>query len=164
MSKLQTIRNFQPIKEAFESGSYDLGTVATLLSEIRANRNNLSGRQAMMLLEIPLNVLKEDVQLKTRESWAMENRTYFSGNMNSTGDAYLDQLKQTFESGVFKLQEIYDLTAYVRANFISLDGRVEFLLRNAESTLSFDAQLMKGSTFYDTGRAFAKHIEIALYQ
>ncbi|MEK5393987.1 hypothetical protein NSQ59_27185 [Margalitia sp. FSL K6-0131] len=160
MSDLSMVRDFFIIKEAFENGDFSLQTISDLIVTIRTYRNKLTSEQAVLLLDIPLNVLENDVELKDNGLWQKSNRDYFSGNMNVHDSDYIKELKERITLASFGLKDIYDLTKYVQGNFKVLSG-VDFLLRNAEVTIRDDVKLKTYSTFNNSGKAFAFYIERA---
>lgn len=161
MSDLSMVRDFFIIKEEFENGDFSLQTVSDLIVTIRTYRNKLTSEQAVLLLDIPLNVLENDVELKDNGLWQKSNRDYFSGNMNGHDSDYIKELKERITLASFGLEDIYDLTKYVQGNFKELSMSVDFLLRNAEVTIRDDVKLNTYSTFNKSGKAFAHYIERA---
>lgn len=160
MSNLTMVREFFILKDSFENGDFSLRTVSDLIVTIRENRNNLTGEQAALLLDIPLNVLEYDVELTDKGSWQESNRGYFLGNMGVDTE-YVNELRQKITVGSFSLKDIYDLTKYVQENFKDLSLGADFLLRNAEVTLRDDVKLHNYSTFNKSGKAFAHYIQLA---
>ncbi|MCA1028854.1 hypothetical protein [Cytobacillus kochii] len=159
MSDLSMVRDFFIIKEAFENGDFSLQTVSELIITIRRYRDELTSEQAVLLLEIPLNVLENDVELKEDGLWQKSNRDYFSGNMNVHDSDYIKELKERITLASFGLEDISDLTKYIQGNFKELSMSVEFLLRNVEVTIRDDVKLNAHSTFNKSGKAFAHYIE-----
>lgn len=160
MSGLSIVRDFFMLKESFENGDFSLQTISDLIVTIRTHHDKLTSEQANLLLEIPLNVLENDVELKNSGSWQESKRGYFLGNMN-TGDTDLKYLKERIASETFNLKDIFSLTKYVQDNFEELSISVDFLLRNAEVTIRDDVRLYSYSTFNKSGKAFAHYIERA---
>ncbi len=161
MNDMTMERDFNVFKEDFLNGDFDLNTIVELIIKVRHYRNKLTSEQAAILLEIPLNVLENDVELKNNGDWQRRNSDHFSGNMGANID-YIKELRDKIMSNNYELNDIYDLTKYVQENFASLSGSVEYLLRNAEVTIRNDVNLYSYSNFNKSGKVFAKYIEKAL--
>ncbi|MBC9783531.1 hypothetical protein H1S01_03265 [Heliobacterium chlorum] len=159
--ELNMLREFNLVSEQFERGQYNLGIISSLIVKIRRFNKSLTPEQAQILLEIPKNVLQNDVTLKDDEGkWARTNAGYFSGNMTQTKDPFIREMKAKFSSGNYELADIARLTEYTQKNFKKLE--VEFILRNPEVTLRDDVELIPGSSFLQSGRVFAAVINKAL--
>lgn len=161
MSNLSIVRDFFILKESFENGDFSLQTVSDLIVTIRTHHSKLTNEQANLLLEIPLNVLKNDVELKNSISWQESRRGYFLGNMNTDDTDFVKNLKEKVASASFNLEDIFSLIKYVQDNFEELSTSVDFLLRNAEVTIRDDVRLYSSSTFNNSGKAFARCIDRA---
>lgn len=161
MSDLSTVRDFFILKDSFESGDFNLQIASNLIVKIREHRKDLTSEQVALLLEIPLNVLENDVELINPGSWQESNKKYFIGNMDVNNSDYIKALKEKISNATFELEDIHELTKYVQDNFEELSLGVDFLLRNAEVTIRDDVKLNPYSTFNQSGKAFAHYIERA---
>ena len=155
-------RDFGRISQEFREGNFSLQTVSRLIEIIRLYRKNLTPETASILLEIPINVLENDVELKNSEKWVKENSDYFAGNITWVDSDFLIDMKKKFYEGKFDLNTIIKLTRHVKDNFEELWSASEFLLRNTEVTIRDDVEISKYSNFSHSGNTFANQIDSAL--
>lgn len=150
-------RDFNEISEKFRKGEFSLQTVSYLVTMIRNCANTLVEQELDLPLEIPMNVLQNDVEVINLGKWQNDNTRYFAENSHSYNPLY-----QKFNSGAFYLNDVYVVTSYVQHNFIKLGIDRDFLLRIPEVTLRDDVALVKGSNFMGSGRVFANYIDKAI--
>ena len=150
MNDLSAVRDFDVIRKNFESGNFSLQTITELIIKIREHRYKLSDKEASGLLEIPVNVLKNDVELVNENTWKNQNSGYFSGNMTAKYDAYVCEMREKIERKEFSFEDIVELTMYVKDNFKELKGDVDFILRNPEVTIRDDVRLYPYSNFKES--------------
>lgn len=156
------MRDFNLISRAFLSDDFSLSTVSELIVTIRSYRYKLTQEQISDLLDIPINILEEDVELKNATAY-LSNGHYFAGNITVKGDSFLDSIRLKFEnSPSFDLVDIIDLTKYIRDNISVVNRDLDFILRNTEVTLRDDVHLLSLSNFQRSGRVFAKIIDAVL--
>ncbi len=155
-------RDFHLISEEFKTENFTLQTVSRLIEQIRLYKNNLTKEQAVLLLEIPISILENDVEIMGSGRWSKTNGHYFSGNITWVNSDYFTKLKEKFASCKFGLEDIIDLARQVRDNFEELSSASDFLLRNVEVTLRDDVKLIAGSTFEKSGKVFAENIDKAI--
>jgi hypothetical protein len=161
MQKLQTIRELNDIKIIFNNNEHDLQTISHLITIIRGNKYNLGKENIRKLLEIPLDVLEHDVELK-KESEFIKFGSYFSGNIRTSNDMSILKFKDIFENHEHTLQDIVDFTKAIY-NRINVDEKmiyeIEFLLRNPEVVIRDDINLYRYSNFNKSGSIFALYID-----
>lgn len=95
MRKIDVLRTFNEISKTFLSGNYTLRTLSELLVAIRGNRYELTSEQINKLMEIPISVLANDVELRNKQDFK-EFGHYFSGNITVRSDKYLSTLSGKF--------------------------------------------------------------------
>lgn len=156
--KLQAKRDFNELAQFFLEGNFNLGTVSNLIILVRRYRNEISEIEAKKLLEIPLNILENDVELIDENNWASRNADYFAGNITWVDGDFEKTWKNKFHSEQYGLEEIYELCKIVSDNFEEHRSSCEFLLRNIEVTIRDDVKVEEYSNFFDSGNVFALHI------
>lgn len=162
MSVIQMERDLNSISRLFKSGEYDLQTISKLVVYIRKYRNLLTPDQAALLLEIPINILKNDVELKSPNKWQKDNAEYFGGNITWVKTEYFNELRKKFFSANFELDDIIDIAEHVKDDYENLSRASEFLLRNVEVAIRDDVNVLRYSDFKDSGAVFAKYIDKAI--
>lgn len=155
---LQVKKEFNELAQKFETGEFDLKTVSNIIVLVRRYRKEISNIAAKLLLEIPLNVLQNDVELNDKENWIDDNRGYFEGNITWVDDNFKNEWKKRFSSGNFGIEDIIELCKIVSSDFEEHRSSCEFLLRNVEVTLRDDVTVLSYSNFYNSGRVFASQI------
>jgi len=165
MDNINLKRKFNKISKDFKNNNFKLDTVAALVDEIRRGISSLTAQEAELLLEIPISVLETDVELTNLEEWKEQNRKYFSENM-TLDDLYIINLKNKFKEGFYDLDDIKNLTLYIKDNFDDLNdkfGRTTgLLLRNVEVTIREDVKLINNDNFYASGNIFSQYIDEAI--
>lgn len=167
MKDISLKRTFNPLSKNFKQDSFDLGTVARLVEEIRDVIPNLTKNEFELLMDIPLSVLKMDVDLKNEKTWAKENSEYFCGCISLLNDdSYFNCLKLKFEKSEFELKDIYKLAEYIRNNYEELikkyGRRLEPALRIIDVTIREDVELINNDNFYASGNIFGEYIDKAI--
>jgi len=158
MRKLQVIRRLNEFVRNFEDGSFDLQTISSLVSLIRYYRGFLSDGQFRNLIQIPIDVLDNDVEISNEEKF-IRFGGYYSGNIRPTKDKYLSDLKVKFSNRGHELEDILNFTIYIHDNIDKLRYEIEFLLRNTEVVLRDDVKLLSYSNFKTSGNIFAQQIK-----
>ena len=162
MSVMDMERDLNSISKLFKLGEFNLQTISNLVVYIREHRRLLTPEQAALLLEIPINVLKNDVELKKPAKWKIDNADYFGGNITWVSTKYFDELKKKFYSANFELGDIIDIAEHVKNDYDNLSSASEFLLRNVEVVIRDDVDLTSYSNFHDSGAVFSKYIDKAI--
>lgn len=162
MSDLQLKRDFNEIADEFLAGNFDPTTVSKIITLIREYQGKLSPEQVKILLEIPINVLENDVELINPDLWVSHNRGYFSGNITWVESEYFDDIKKRFATGNFGLGDIIELAKTVQNDYENLYSASEFLLRNVEVTLRDDVQLKGYTSFHKSGNVFSEQVKKAI--
>lgn len=162
MNDLELIRDFYEISQSFSEGNYDLLTISGIISKIRSYAAILSPEEARILLDIPISILENDVELINPNKWAEKNSGYFAGNITWVDSNYFNQLKTKFAYGSFDLNDIVDLVKKVRDDYLNLYLASEFLLRNVEVTFRDDVKLVDVARFHKNGNLFAEQIKKAI--
>ena len=152
--ELETRRLFFNIAQKFQQNNYTISTVSKIIVILRKNKGQITDLEAKRLLEIPINILKNDVEVINKEKWINENSSYFAGNVTCVGNAFQQKWGKKFYNGDFDLSDIIELTEIVKNNFGNYRGASEYLLRNAEATLRDDVILKSYSTFLKDGIFF----------
>lgn len=165
MDNINLKRKFNKISKDFKNNNFKLDTVAALVDEIRRGISSLTAQEAELLLEIPISVLETDVELTNLKEWKEENRKYFSENM-ALEDLYIMELKNKFKEGSYDLDDIKNLTLYIKENFENLNDKfgrsTGLLLRNVEVTIREDVKLINNDNFYASGNIFSQYIDEAI--
>lgn len=160
--KLQVQRDFYKVANEFKSGQYDIDIVSRIIVLVREYREELTVEAAKALLEIPINVLEKDVELINDKTWALDNSSYFYGNITWMDSTFQEKWRTKFASGSYTLEDIAELCRIISSNFDIYRSASEFLLRNVEVTLRDDVRLYKYSNFNDSGFVFYKKIVEAI--
>lgn len=155
---LETKREFNEIAVAFKEDKFNCKTVSELVRLTREYKKDITNEEAKALLEIPLGVLKNDVELINPKKWSSEQGGYFAGNITWVDDAFKAKWKSVFTDYDFSLEDIYNLSKIVSDDFEKYRSASEFLLRNAEVTLRDDVKIKKTSNFSKSGQVFYSHI------
>jgi hypothetical protein len=165
MQSIELQRVFNEYSKKFKSDNYNLETIENLVDDIRFSIPKLTKYEIKLLLDIPISVLKHDVDIKDLKAWQRENSTYFSGNMCLENEEFVSNLQEKFLDGDFYLEDIIDIAVFVKDNYETLakkHGRaLEIILRNVECTLR-DVTLINISNFNASGNIFAKYIDKAI--
>ena len=165
-NSLRTIRKISEISQEFETGKFDLHTVARLISVIADSYRALSGEQLESLLQIPLDLLEHDVELTDPMHWSTQRAHNFAADIlvdqcgqDAIHEGKMAEMRKKFESGCFNLSDVWDLTSYVQENHDKLGIAVESALRIIEYTFLYDdIACREHSKYMCSGRAFAIHI------
>lgn len=162
-----TKRRFQKISNKFKIGDFNLNTIAIIIDDIRFSVGELNSDEVKLLLEIPISVLKLDVDLNDESQWSKENMDYFAGNLCIEDEFVMDLRKKVLE-GHYGINDMLRSLEYVKDNYNSLINRhgrsIELILRNPEVTLREDCKLLKGKEgeFRNSGKLFAQCVENAI--
>ncbi|MEG0133513.1 MAG: hypothetical protein RR891_06120 [Clostridium sp.] len=156
--ELQTKRNFNVIAKEFESNNFKIETVSQIIVCLRKHKSDLTDQQAKTLLQIPIDVLENDVELKNEIKWQQENSSYFAGNITWADDDFKRLWKDKFTNKSYDLMDIAELCKTVANNFTKYREASEFLLRNVEVTLRDDVDIRSYSNFYKSGNVFSNEI------
>jgi hypothetical protein len=152
------MRSFNEISEEFMSADFGLDTVSSLIACMRLQRKNLSNDQMKNLLEIPIDVLSNDVVLKNDKEFQAE-ANYFYGNIGSLArdHEYLQSFISRMNAGELTLNDMISYTKYIQDNPPLHES--DFLLRNTEVTIRDFVQLSSLNNFRRSGRVFANLID-----
>ncbi|GEM_PF-2453458 len=156
--ELQTKRDFNVIAKEFESNNFGVKAVSQIISCVRMHKSDLTDKQARTLLQIPIDILENDVELKNRAKWQQDNSSYFAGNITGTDDDFARLWKGKFANKSYDLMDIAELCKTVAYDFTKYRGASEFLLRNIEVTLRDDVDVRSCSNFYKSGNVFSNEI------
>lgn len=162
---IDMLREFSLLINAFsEDNNLSFENVAVLFEVTRFYKNELTGEQIRQLLEIPLDILENLVELKVLD-WAKKNRDYFTGNMAITEEnEFLNYLKKKFESATFELEDVTLLTRYIHDNIDNFGSELEFLLRIPEVTIRDDVRFIEEYNLEGRGLVYSKIIEKVIWQ
>lgn len=155
---LQLKKDFNELAKKFETNKFDLKTVSQLIELVRLYKQELSANSARILLEVPLNVIKYDVELKDKETWVNSNREYFSNNIIVEDKDFKKKWRQKFSNDDYDTQDIFELAKIVSEDFEKYRYSCEYLLRLIEVTIRDDVNLFDDSNFYKSGKIFSSHI------
>ena len=162
MSEINMKRDFNILSKELKSDNFDLRTISNIVSNIRMHNGNLTAEQAKKLLEIPINVLENDVELISKVTWQSEHAHYFSGNITWVESDYFIKLKHRFANKNYTLSDIIDIAKIVGDEFDEYRSASEFLLRNVEVVLRDDVRLTGYTNFKQSGNVYAKIIDDAI--
>ena len=102
---------------------------------VREYRQDISDAEKRELLQIPLDALTYRCVLKQDSKfWAKKNGAYFASNCIE-----LEEWKQKFDSGEFKLADIADFLKFIMEDDSRMNS--DFYLRNPEVVLRYDVSL-----------------------
>lgn len=159
MNDLHVKRSFNTISQEFLSNDFDLRSIAHLLAKIREHREHLTSEQYRNLLEIPIDVLRNDVVLLDEKDYQTHGGEYFYGNIGGRAEDH--EFLQYFV-GRIKAEELTlnDMVAYTKCiqDNPSLQSN-DYLLRNPEVTLRNYVKLYSPGNFMESGRVFANLID-----
>jgi len=127
--------------------------ISELIETIRYNSSNISYQAKKTLLQIPLCVLEDQVQLKDYKTWVSNNSSYFAGNCS------FEPFHSTFNSGNFDLKTMYDYLKDIISDSQKINS--DFCLRNIEVTFRDDVVTEQYSTFKESGKIYARIMEQA---
>ncbi|MBU3112110.1 hypothetical protein [Clostridium lacusfryxellense] len=165
MRSLTLKKRFLKISNKFKTGDFNLSTVATIIDEIRFSMGELTSDEVELLLEIPISVLKLDVDLNDKSIWCQENLDYFSGNLCIEDDFVMDLRKKVLD-GKCEINDMMGSLEYVKNNYNKLRTRhgrnIELILRNPEVTIREDCKLINEDEFSNRGGLFAKYVDKAI--
>ena len=165
MNSLTLKRRFSKISNKFKKGNFDLNTVAGIIDEIRFSIGELTSDEVELLLEIPISVLKLNVDLNDKSTWYQENLDYFAGNLCIEDDFVMDLRKKVLE-GKCGIDDMWDSLEYVKNNYNKLRTRhgrnIELILRNPEVTIREDCKIINEDEFRNNGELFAQYVEKAI--
>lgn len=165
MQSINLQRVFNEYSKKFKRGDYNLETIESLVNDIRFSIPELTKEEVILLLDIPISVLKHDVDIEDLKNWQKQNSEYFSGNMCLENEAFVKKLQKKFGNGDFYIEDIIEIAAFVKDNYEKLvkkyETGIEIILRNVEVTFR-DVKLINGSNFSESGNIFAKYIDKAI--
>lgn len=153
---------FYEIAKEFKNDQFDLKTVARIIIFIRSERKDLTAQEARLLLQIPINVLENDIELINKPKWVEENGSYFVGNITWADNEFTDKWKTRFSKDNFGLADMVELCKIIADDFDKYRSCCEFVLRNPEVTLRNDVKLKKSSNFNYRGELYYEEILKAL--
>lgn len=145
---LQTQIKFANIYSKFQNETHTPNDVGRLIEILRMNKHSISDNAKKLLLQIPLCVLENQVELISPTDWASKNSSYFSGNYAQ------EPLHSRFSSKNFNLDIMVDCLNEIISDEAKLNS--DFHLRNPEVTLRDDVCVKKYSNFKESGKIFAR--------
>ncbi|MBU3180042.1 hypothetical protein [Clostridium psychrophilum] len=158
-------RRFLKISNKFRTGDFNLSTVAVIIDEIRFSLGELTSGEVRLLLEIPINVLKFDVDLNDESNWSKENMDYFASNL-CIEDEFVMKLRKKVLNGQSGINDMWSSLEYVKNNYNQLTNKhgrnIELILRNPEITIREDCKIVNEDEFKNNGELFAQYIENAV--
>lgn len=165
MNKLSLKNRFLKAGNKFRTDDFNLVTIASIIDEIRYSVGELTTDEVRLLLEIPISVLKDDVDLRDEPLWYQENMEYFAGNLCIEDDFGMELRKKVLD-GNCNINDMLRSLEYVKDNYNSLINRhgrnVELILRNPEVALREDCIIVNGDKFRSKGELFANYIDKAI--
>ena len=146
---------FATIYSHFCNEIHTLRDIGNLITQIRASRHKISDEAKKCMLEIPLTVLKEQVELNTDiSSWTSSEGSYFAGNC-----VHNAKYKSIFENRTFNLDTMVVLLEDIMNDPAMLNS--DFYLRNPEVTIHRFVSVKEFSNFENSGLLFAHVMEEA---
>ncbi|HEY8804808.1 MAG TPA: hypothetical protein VIM42_06830 [Clostridium sp.] len=165
MNELTLKRRFLKISNKFRTGDFNLSTIAMIIDEIRFSVGELTSDEVKLLLEIPMSVLKHDVDLNDESHWSKENMDYFGGNL-CIEDEFVMDLRKKVLKGHCGFNDMWSSLEYVKNNYnklITKHGRnIELILRNPEVTIREDCKIVNEDEFRNSGEIFAQYVDKAI--
>lgn len=150
---LATQCEFAHIYNALRNNKHTMQTISQIVELARYNSRYISDEAKLKLLEIPLQVLKNQAELRELEStWTEGRGSYFAGNANG------DDFKKLFAEKNFDLSTMVEYLEYIMNDPDALHS--DFKLRNVEVTLRDDVVKIY-SSFDECGIIFARAMEEA---
>lgn len=141
MGNINVLRDFNIIYQKFNEKSATLEEIETLLSLVRKHKGNLSDEQIISILEIPQNVIREDIELNNP---LKQSGSYFSKNIRNPKKAkFLGDLATKFGQNEIYKDDVADLIAYCQKEIDSERNELEFYLRVPEVILGFGNSILK---------------------
>ena len=145
--ELQTQIKFANIYSKFYNEEHTPADVGELINLLRENRYSISDESKRLLLQIPLCIFENQVEIKNISDWAEQNGHYFAGNYAQ------EPLHSRFESNSFDLSIMVDCLNEIIADSSKLNS--DFHLRNPEVTLRDYVTVRKYTNFKESGKLFA---------
>lgn len=151
--ELQTQIKFAKIYSKFYNEEHTPTDVGELIETIRYNKRFISDDAKKLLLQIPLCVLEDQVEIKNSATWAKQNGDYFAEN-------YVQEpIHSRFKSNNFDLDIMVECLNEIICDSSKLNS--DFHLRNPEVTLRDDVTIKKLSNFKESGKLFARIMDKA---
>ena len=151
---LQTQTKFSEIYSKFNNEKNTPSDIGKLIEILRNNKQSISDESKKLLLQIPLCVLENQVEIKNITEWAKKNGHYFAGNYAQ------EPFHSRFESENFDLNIMVECLKEIISDSSKLNS--DFHLRNLEVTLQWDVSLKDYSNFKESGKLFANIMDKAL--
>lgn len=165
-------RDFLELADKFHNEQFTVQDVSNVITIVRQHTHLLTFSQVSLLLDIPIDVLDTQVVLKKPSSWADANSGYFKENLvgaakhinqSSVDPSFINELGLSFDAGNFTIEEICDLTYYVKINCKLLAFYSDFVLRIPEVTLRDDVALSNTKHFLSNGQLYADCVRKAIW-
>lgn len=150
---LQTQIKFANIYSKFHNEEHTPTDIGELINILRANKHSISDEAKKLLLQIPLCVLENQVEIKNISDWSEQNGHYFAGNYKQ------EPLHSRFESNNFDLDIMVECLNEIISDSSKLNS--DFHLRNPEVTLHDNVVVKKYSNFKESGKLFARIMDKA---
>ena len=150
---LQTRRKFFDIYSKFCNEEHTPTDIGKLIEILRENKLSISDESKKLLLQIPLYVLENQVEIKNIATWAEQNGHYFAGNYAQ------EPIHSRFESNDFDLGIMVECLNEIISDSSKLNS--DFHLRNPEVTLRDDVTVKSSSDFKKCGKMFVHIIDKA---
>lgn len=144
---LQTQIKFADIYSKFYNEKHTPSDIGKLIQMLRENKQHISDESKKVLLQIPLCVLENQVEIENVSDWAEKNSHYFAGNYAQ------EPLHSRFESKNFDISIMVECLNEIIADTSKLNS--DFHLRNPEVTLRDDVHIKDYSNFKESGKLFA---------
>lgn len=151
--ELQTQIKFSNIYSKFYNEEHTPADVGKLIEVLRDNKRFISDNAAKLLLQIPLCILENQVELKNSATWAKQNGDYFARNYAQ------EPLHSRFDSKDFDLNIMVDCLNEIISDSSKLNS--PFHLRNPEVTLRDDVIIKEYTNFKESGKLFARILDKA---
>lgn len=150
---LQTQVKFANIYSSLHNETHTLDDISKIIETLRHNSRNISDKAKIILLQIPLHVLINQVEITDIYAWRKNNSNYFSGNWKE------EPLHSKYKSGNFDLSTIVESLQTIMSDTKLLNS--DFHLRNPEVTLRDDVTVKQYSNFKESGKIFARLMDKA---
>lgn len=151
-------RKFSEVAQEFKSNTFNVKTIYKIVELVRENKNELTDNECKELLQIPINVLLNDVELIKELEWSSKNSSYFYGNIPDKINLSSNQWKVKFSNGDYDVEDIGMFCEMIADNFAVYRSASEFMLRNIETTLRDDVKIKTYSKFKSLGEFFYREL------
>lgn len=150
--QIKNILEFASIYGKLKTNTHTLEDVSEIIWIVNQMDESVTNEAKAMIMEIPLYVLQNEVELSIKDEDVAGRGMYFAGNSNMAGE-----YRELFENGN------YDLSTIINQFKNVIDDNLfhAFAMRNAQVVLRDDVRLKYKEHFKESGVFFAYILEKA---